>query len=120
MTAKITKALIGALYHDKGSVAARNFIHRVVLSREVDVASLVKLSEPKRMLSALLKRQGRDRPVSRILHETGRHSSAPVFVVGVFSGTQRLGQGAGSSLKMAEHRVRTHLFLFLSSRLLIF
>ncbi|KAI9189673.1 54S ribosomal protein L3 mitochondrial [Blastocladiella emersonii ATCC 22665] len=104
MVAKVTKALIGALYHDKGAVAARKFVHASLLSKELDMAALVKLDEPKRMLAALLKRQGRERPVARMLHETGRHSAAPVFVVGVFSGLKKIGEGAGSSIKMAEHR----------------
>ncbi|RCH78450.1 hypothetical protein CU098_007496, partial [Rhizopus stolonifer] len=42
--------------------------------------------------------------VSRLLSETGRASSAPVFVVGVFSEDEKLGEGFGSSLKMAEFR----------------
>ncbi|ORZ33573.1 ribonuclease III domain-containing protein [Catenaria anguillulae PL171] len=104
VVAKVTKALIGAIYHDKGAVAARKFIHASLLSKDLDMAALLDLKEPKRLLSALLKRQGKERPVSRMLHETGRHSAAPVFVVGVFSGTRKLGEGAGSSIKMAEHR----------------
>ena len=44
---------------------------------------------------------------TRLLKETGRYSQSPVFVVGVFSGADQLGEGFGSSLKMAEYRVRT-------------
>jgi large subunit ribosomal protein L44 len=39
------------------------------------------------------------------LSETGRFSNSPVFVVGVFSGSDKLGEGFGASLKMAEYRV---------------
>lgn len=42
----------------------------------------------------------------RLLRETGRLSSTPIFVVGVFTGKDKLGEGFGSSLKMAEYRVR--------------
>ena len=42
----------------------------------------------------------------RLLKETGRFSNSPVFVVGIFSGADKLGEGFGSSLKMAEFRVR--------------
>eukprot|EP00088_Acartia_fossae_P022857 TRINITY_DN23961_c0_g1_i1.p1 TRINITY_DN23961_c0_g1~~TRINITY_DN23961_c0_g1_i1.p1 ORF type:complete len:124 (-),score=0.76 TRINITY_DN23961_c0_g1_i1:432-749(-) len=62
------------------------------------------MSQPKRMLSALLKRHGRERPLSRMLRETGRLSVSPIYVVGVFTGTERIGVGYGSSIKMAEHR----------------
>jgi large subunit ribosomal protein L44 len=43
--------------------------------------------------------------VIRLLSETGRFSNSPVFVVGVFSGSDKLGEGFGASLKMAEYRV---------------
>jgi len=38
------------------------------------------------------------------LKETGRFSNSPIFVVGVYSGADKLGEGFGSSLKMAEYR----------------
>ena len=43
---------------------------------------------------------------TRLLKETGRFSAAPVFVVGIYSGPDQLGEGFGSSLSMAEFRVR--------------
>ena len=54
-----------------------------------------------------------------MLKETGRYSNLPVFVVGIFSGPDQIGEGFGSSLKMAEFRVcnrifPTHFFLNLS------
>jgi large subunit ribosomal protein L44 len=42
--------------------------------------------------------------VPRLLKETGRYSNSPIFVVGIFSGADKLGEGFGSSLKMAEYR----------------
>ena len=42
----------------------------------------------------------------RLLKETGRFSNSPIFVVGIYSGADKLGEGFGSSLKMAEYRVR--------------
>lgn len=43
-------------------------------------------------------------PTTRILAETGRLSIAPIFVLGVYSGSIKLGEGYGSSLAMAEYR----------------
>ena len=43
----------------------------------------------------------------RLLKETGRFSNSPVFVVGIFSGADQLGEGFGASLRMAEYRVRS-------------
>lgn len=56
----------------------------------------------------------------RLLKETGRYSLSPVYVVGVYSGEDKLGEGFGSSLRMAEFRVslagdrtlNSYLFLF--------
>lgn len=41
----------------------------------------------------------------RLLKETGRFSNSPIFVVGIYSGADKLGEGFGNSLKMAEYRV---------------
>lgn len=98
-------ALVGAIYQEQGQDAAKKFIHDFVLSRDFDVRPGIKVQEPKRHLSILMKQLNKQPAVSRLLSETGRHSSAPVFVVGVFSGENKLGEGFGSSLKMAEFRV---------------
>lgn len=50
----------------------------------------------------------------RLLEESGRLSNAPSFVVGIFSGASKLGEGVGSSLKMAETRVCTHAWSTIS------
>ncbi len=42
-----------------------------------------------------------------LLKETGRISENPIFIVGMFSGVDKIGEGYGSSLKMAETRVMT-------------
>ncbi|KAG2218708.1 hypothetical protein INT45_002416, partial [Circinella minor] len=102
--AECFNALVGAIYQEQGPEAAKKFVHAHILSRELDVRPFLKLENPKRYLSALLKKTNQERAVSRILSETGRLSSSPVFVVGVFSGENKLGEGFGSSLKMAEHR----------------
>jgi large subunit ribosomal protein L44 len=104
VSARVFRALVGGIYHQFGSRAARKFIHEYILSRKIDVESLLKLQQPKRILSALMKRKGMEQPISRIHAETGRHSNAPVYIVGVYSGKVKLGEGYGSSLKMAEHR----------------
>jgi dsRNA-specific ribonuclease len=98
-------AIIGAIYQEQGQEAAKKFIHDFVLSREFDVRPSIKVQEPKRHLTALLKQLNKEPAESRLLSETGRASSSPVFVVGIFSGKNKLGEGFGSSLKMAEFRV---------------
>ncbi|KAF9927772.1 hypothetical protein FBU30_002889 [Linnemannia zychae] len=100
----IVRAIVGALYVDQGPIAARDFIHAHFLSRELALEQFLEIEEPQRYLSFLMKRLGRERPVPRLMAETGRKSKAPVFIVGVYSGTEKIGEGFGSSLKMAEFR----------------
>ncbi|KAF9908560.1 hypothetical protein EC991_009705 [Linnemannia zychae] len=102
--ASIVRATVGALYVDQGPIKAREFIHAHFLSRELDVTQLLEIQEPKLYLSFLMKRLNREKPVARLMSETGRQSKAPVFIVGVYSGTEKIGEGYGSSLKMAEFR----------------
>ncbi|KAI8376566.1 ribonuclease III domain-containing protein [Radiomyces spectabilis] len=100
-------ALIGVIYEKQGEDAAKKFIHAHILSADTIVKDIVRetwKNNPKRHLSALLRKVHKESPISRLVSETGRHSSAPVYVVGVFSGEEKLGEGFGSSLQMAEHR----------------
>ncbi|KAI8622167.1 ribonuclease III domain-containing protein [Chytriomyces sp. MP71] len=103
--ARVVQALVGAIYHDQGARGVDEFIKRHVLSRVVDVASHLRLQvNPKGTLRAILKEQKRPSPVSRMLKETGRLSVNPVFIVGVYSGLEKIGEGYGSSIAMAETR----------------
>lgn len=46
----------------------------------------------------------RSRPIARILKESGRESGHAVFVVGLFVGSEKISEGYGDSLAMAEIR----------------
>ena len=63
------------------------------------------LQRPKQKLLAITEKLSRPRPIARLLKETGRHSAQPVYLVGMYSGNDKIGQGFGSSLEMAEERV---------------
>ncbi|KAH8093806.1 60S ribosomal protein L3 [Cristinia sonorae] len=102
--ASIPRALTAAVYQQHSLAAARKFVHRFFLSRDVDLRSMIKFRDPKLALRETVAKFGRERPVSRLLKETGRYSLTPVFVVGIYSGAEKLGEGFGSSLKMAEFR----------------
>ncbi|CCK73070.1 mitochondrial 54S ribosomal protein mL44 KNAG_0M02170 [Huiozyma naganishii CBS 8797] len=83
------------------------FIRDHVLSRRLDVKALFSFEQPTRELARLCTRERLQRPTSRLLAESGRLSRAPVFIVGVFSGEEQLGEGFGSSLKEAKARAAT-------------
>ncbi|PVU95401.1 hypothetical protein BB561_001832 [Smittium simulii] len=98
------QALVGAIYLDNGPNAAKEFIHKHFMSQRIDPTQLVNFDSPILHLKLLCRRKNLDAPVSRLLKETGRYTSSPVFIVGMFSGVDKIGEGFGSSLAMAEFR----------------
>lgn len=98
------RALIGALHVHLGSPLVKRFFRDHFLSRHLDISTLFDFRTPTRDLSRLCAREGFESPVARLISETGRLSRHPVFVVGVYSGKDKLGEGAGSSLNEARTR----------------
>lgn len=98
------RAVLGAIYVHCGRSAAKSFFTAHVLSRHLAFSSLFDFREPTRDLSRLCAREGFEGPVARLISETGRHTRHPVFVVGVYSGDDKLGEAAGSSLDEARTR----------------
>ena len=98
------RALMGAVYLHAGRKAAYNFFKAHILSRHLNVSNLFEFRQPTRDLSKLCAREGFESPVARILSETGRQSRHPVFIVGVFAGKDKLGEGSGGSLDEARIR----------------
>ncbi|KAJ1656597.1 54S ribosomal protein L3 mitochondrial [Dispira simplex] len=109
------QALVGAIYQEKGAATAKRFVHAFLLSRSFSVELAMNLEKPKLKLIALTKLKNMAHPVARLLKETGRLTNSPVYIVGMFSGTRKIGEGFGSSIKMAEVRackdalIRYHL-----------
>jgi dsRNA-specific ribonuclease len=98
------RALIGALHVHLGSPLVKRFFRDHFLSRHLDISTLFDFRTPTVDLSKLCAREGFEPPVARLVSETGRLSRHPVFVVGVYSGKDMLGEGAGSSLDEARTR----------------
>lgn len=98
------RALMGAIYLHAGRKAAYNFFKAHIISRHLDVSKLFEFRQPTRDLSKLCAREGFETPTARMISETGRKSRTPVFVVGVFAGDDKLGEGAGGSLDEARIR----------------
>lgn len=102
--ARFVQAVMGAVYLHRGKHAAKTFFKEHILSRHLNVGDMFDFKQPTLDLTRLCAREGLDSPVARILSETGRLSRHPVFIVGVFSGREKLGEGSGASLN--EARVR--------------
>jgi len=99
--ANMVRAVIGAIYLHHGRDAAHEFVKAHVLSRRLDLSNLFEFKLPTRELARLCAREDFEAPVARLLNETGRMSRTPVFVVGIFSGRDKLGEGSGPSLDSA-------------------
>ncbi|TFK25621.1 60S ribosomal protein L3 [Coprinopsis marcescibilis] len=102
--ASIPRSITALIYKKHSLPSARQFVHSYFLSRQVDIRSMLKFLDPKKALKEMVAKFGREPPKSRLLKETGRFSNSPVFVVGIYSGAEKIGEGFGSSLKMAEFR----------------
>lgn len=109
--ATFVRALVSAIYAEgsksgsSGLGAAREFVHsHIIAPKKLDLSSMLTFEQPTRELSRLCAREGIAAPVSRLLVESGRLTSHPLFVVGVFSGNEKLGEGQGASLVEAKTR----------------
>jgi dsRNA-specific ribonuclease len=98
------RALMAAIHLHGGRAAAKSFYRSHFMSRQLNMSQLFQFRFPSRDLSRLCAREGFQSPVARIISETGRKSRHPVFIVGVFSGNDKLGEGAGASLDEARTR----------------
>lgn len=107
--ATFARALLGGIYAHSGLDAAKTFIHNYIIkSQHIDLSQMLVFNQPTRELSRLCAREGLEAPVSRLLVESGRFTSHPVFVVGVFSGDQKLGEGQGASMVESKTRAAVH------------
>ncbi|WFD34564.1 54S ribosomal protein L3 mitochondrial [Malassezia cuniculi] len=104
IAAQSMRALVAVIFRELGNASARAFVHSHFMSRVPNVEEMLKFRDPKRTLADLCRKYGKPQPQSRMIAETGRLSLAPVFVVGVWSGAIKLGEGTGSSIRMAEYR----------------
>ncbi|KAG6909043.1 hypothetical protein DXG01_002318 [Tephrocybe rancida] len=102
--ASVSRSITALIYEKRSLLSARQFAHSYFLSRDIDLRGMIKFRHPKKALLEMVKKLDREPPKSRLLKETGRFSNSPVFVVGIYSGADQLGEGFGSSLNMAEFR----------------
>jgi len=99
--AGFVRALVGSIYLHCGREMAKSFVKAHLLSRNLEVDKMFSFHAPLIELSKLCAREGFERPVARLESETGRHSRTPVYVVGIYSGKDKLGEGVGASLDFA-------------------
>jgi dsRNA-specific ribonuclease len=98
------RAVIGSIYLHLGRTAAKTFFKEHFMSRSLDLAKLFSFKWPQNDLSRLCLREGLEPPIARLISETGRLSAHPAFVVGVYSGREKLGEGVGASIDEGKWR----------------
>lgn len=103
-SASFVRSVMGSIYLHAGRAAAKRFFEQHVLSRHLDISSLFNFTEATRDLARLCARENYEPPIAKIISETGRRSRHPVFIIGIFSGQDKLGEGAGASLVEARSR----------------
>lgn len=99
--ASTVRSIIASIHISAGEQTAKEFIHNHILSRQVDISSLFAFKEAGKLLTRLLRLNNMEPPTVRLISETGRLSSTPVYVVGCFSGDNILATAEGNSLKEA-------------------
>ncbi|RDD40445.1 39S ribosomal protein L44, mitochondrial [Trichoplax sp. H2] len=97
-------AIVGAIYMDLGPIEARSFVQDFILVQQYgrEFSDIIKIEHPIFMLTAILKMQRMQPLEARLLRESGRATHFPTYVVGAFSGSKLLSEGAGPSIKAAK------------------
>jgi dsRNA-specific ribonuclease len=109
---KVVSGVIGGLYTHSGEPAAKEFIKDHILSRKVPLDEMFNISQPIKELVRLCdKLEFKDPVTIRLIAETGRLSSHPQFLAGVFVGNEKIGEAIGGSLKEAEQRAAVNALL---------
>lgn len=102
--ASFVQAVVGSIYAHCGREDAKTFIKSHILSRQLDPSALFSFQLPTRELALLCAREGWKAPLARLESETGRRSRTPVFVVGIYSGQEKIGEDSGPSLDIARRK----------------
>lgn len=96
------RSIIATLWTIDPELSTKFIDNNILIGRKLDITKLFQFDQPTREVARLCEREKLERPVSRLIAESGRLSRNPVFIVGVFSGEEKLGEGFGASLKEAK------------------
>jgi ribonuclease-3 len=95
------ESAIGALYLDKGYDAAKDFIHKTLLSTFQDILTSGSWLDPKSRLQEVVQNKDGFTPIYKVLREEGPDHDK-IFAVGVFVDNQLKGEGEGPSKQAAQ------------------
>jgi ribonuclease-3 len=95
------EAVIGALYLEKGYDAAKDFIHKTLLSTFEEILNSGSWLDPKSRLQEVVQNKEGFTPVYKVLREEGPDHDK-IFAVGVFVENKLKGEGEGPSKQAAQ------------------
>jgi ribonuclease-3 len=95
------ESVVGALYLEKGYDAAKDFIHKSLLSTFEEILNSGSWLDPKSRLQEVIQNKEGFTPVYKVLRENGPDHDK-VFAVGVFVDNQLKGEGEGPSKQAAQ------------------
>jgi len=98
--------IINFLSQTRGESCSHEFIDTNILSSTKKWKSIVKFEDPMKELDDICLQNYSKTHDIRLLSESGRNSPFPIFVVGVFVGGNKLGEGFGNSLAVAQRMAR--------------
>lgn len=101
--ANAVEAVIGALYVDQGYGAAQRLIDTNIIAKLPDIVAQGLHIDTKSKFQELAQEKFRVTPVYEVLREEGL-DHAKHFVVGVFLGNKKMGEGSGSSKQEAQQQ----------------
>jgi len=89
-------AFIGAIYVDQGPAEARRFVEDFVITQlqGEELHKILYFEYPGKVLDNIFTTQGKEKPVARIIQESGIKTDFPIYVVGVFSGDKRIAEAS--------------------------
>jgi len=92
-------AVIGAIYVDQGRSEARRFVEDFVISQlqGEELRKILHFDYSDKVLENIFTIQGKEKPVARLIQESGVNAPVPVYVVGVFSGDKMIAEASSYS-----------------------
>lgn len=101
---EIFQSLIGICFTQKGALETRKLLDALLFSGTFNKNLLCRPKNPMLKLARAMENFKRNEPDYRLLHETGRLSDTSIYVVGVYSGLDKLAEAHGPSMLVAQER----------------
>lgn len=103
LLANCLEAYIGALFIDQGIESVRKFLMQTIVPKIEKLVEAKQFKDPKSILQEHVQAKKQNSPLYKVLKEEGP-PHAKIFTIGVFLGTNQIGEGKGKSKQEAEEQ----------------